>query len=340
MSTKEVPTTAPAVALPTIEEVAAQLAEGGVQLPEDAPAPAPLTPDTVAVSDDGTALPISAAEIASAVAPPDAVKVEEPKRDPLAAKFAALARREKENRLRAEDVASRAKALEDKEKELSAREARRSAASKRPLDLLKDHGFSYSDATQEVLGGYTPAEPDPVDTKLGERLSPIEKEMADAKKEIDELRQFRKDVESERVTRYLQEVQQGIRATAKAGDYELIQAVGDEAYILIQDVIAEYFKKNQKLLSYDEACSTVEAHYTSYAKKLADTKKMRALFPGVTPAAAAPEAKSPVKNGAKEKSTTLTQSHSTSVAKPLSGVDHLDKHAAIAELAKTLTFDR
>jgi hypothetical protein len=302
-------------ALPTLNEIVETLEEGAAGRAKEDP---PVVID-----------PVVDVKPAEPIAPP-----EKPK-DPLATKFAALARREKEARMRADEIEARSKVLEARERELSERDAARASA-KRPLDILKAHGLTYQDATQDVLGGYTPPEPDPVDTKLGERLTPFEQRLQQLETENTKLKELAAQVEQDRVQRYIQDVQKGIRETASSGDYELIQSIGDEAYTLVQDVIGEFFKKHKRLLSYAEACATVESHYQQkFVTPFAKTKKMQALLKAEMP----PPAATPARKEVREKPTTLTQSHSTSVAKPLSGVDHLPKHEALAELAKHLTFN-
>lgn len=252
----------------------------------------------------------------------------EKEKDKIGARFAALSRKEKEARQAREAVEAREKALADREKAIQEREDRIKAA-KRPMEVLKAHGFDYTDASMDAVGGFSPKEPDPVDTKLAERLSPLDEKLKQLDEANAELKKQLADIQAERQQRAVQEMKYNISQTVKDKGYEYISAAGEEGIQLAFDVIGDFFRKHQRVLTYDEACNIVEAHYEKFATKLTGTNKARAKF-----AAPAASTQPPSKPSAKGKPATLTQGHSTTtVAKP-TGVDHLSKADALEAIVK------
>lgn len=257
---------------------------------------------------------------------------EEPKKDFMAAKFAALSRREKQAREREQELERRQAEVEARLAAAAEREAKVGAA-KRPLDILKAHGFKYEDVTEDYLGVYKEPEKDPADVKLDERLSPVTKEMETLKTQLEEARNLLAEFQQERQQRAMQEVDSAIVSTAKENGHECMLAAGDEAVALVKEVITQFYHKNKKVLSYAEACDRVEAYYTDRASKFAETEKIRSKFASasVTPAKQKPASE------AKERPNTLTQAHSSgSRAKP--NVDEMPKSDALAFLTSQLRY--
>lgn len=331
--------------LPSIEEVAAELHKEAGTAPEvpvtaageAVTDPADQRPSDIATKSNGQGAP-SADAVAEAVSTKLEEKAEKPateKRDAQAARFAALARKEKEARQLREQVEAEKKALEAERAKLAEEKAAKESA-KRPLDILKAHGLTYQDAMNDALGGYTPPEPDPIETKLGEKLSPVEKQLKELADQNKALQDAMNQINAERQQRAMQEIRFNIKQTAADKGYEYINEVGDEAYTLVSDVIGDYWHKHKRVLTYDEACGIVDSYYDKLANKVLGTKKVQAKLAG---SASASKPASPVKD-AKGKPTTLTQGLSTtSVAKPNSGVDHLPKHEALEALKSMIVFE-
>ena len=331
--------------LPSLEDVAAELHKSAgtepepvtTSLGEPVTEPVDQTPGHIETKSNGQGAPT-----ADAVADAVGTKLEEKaadkpaeKRDAQAARFAALARKEKEARQLREQVEADRKALEAEKAKLAETQAAQTSA-KRPLDILKAHGLTYQDAMNDALGGYTPPEPDPFDTKLGEKLSPVEKQLKELADQNKALQESLNQINSERQQRAMQEIRFNIKQTATDKGYEYINEVGDEAYTLVSDVIGDYWHKNKRVLTYDEACGIVDSYYDKLANKVLGTKKVQAKLAG---SASAPKPATTVKD-AKGKPTTLTQGHSTtSVAKPNAGVDHLPKHEALEALKSLIVFE-
>lgn len=317
------------MALPSLEDVVAQIEE---QAPKT-PAPEESeTPPAVEGKVEKTPEP----EEDSETPPVDDPKPETVKKDPAAAKFAALARREREARQRQAEIERTRAEIEERSKKIEERERAISAA-RRPSEVLKAHGLSYADVTQDMLGNYKEPEKDPVDEKVSSRLTPLEEQNKALETKLAKLEATLAEVQSERAENARRSVVNEIIETAKENGHEILLQVGDEAYVLVQHLINDYFKTHKKVLTYKEACDKVEDYYASAVLRLADTPKMRKqLAPRF--ASETPAAKSVPKKEAAEKPNTLTQSLTQGVRAKTSSIDKLPRHEALNELAKQLKY--
>ncbi len=333
--------------LPTLEEVAAQFTKDfSPEVDAVVATEENVNPEKIVVADVQTdeekaaSLEDEATRIAKE-AQTETVKKpveKEPKRDPQAARFAALARRDRELRQRQTEADQRIAAAEARERAAQERETRLASAKKHPLDLLKEHGFTYQDATTAVLGNYTPKEPDAVDTKLDERLSPMAAEFAEMKTKLAERDAVLNELQRRAVESAQREVRQSIETAAVESGCEFIAKIGDEAYVLVQDVISEHYKKYKRILNYSEACGRVEKYYEDRFEKLASAPKVQSrLAPTTEKNPKAPLSKTPVST-AKEPPQTLTQSLSSGSNRAKIDVDKLNKQDALAYLTTQLRF--
>jgi uncharacterized protein (DUF3084 family) len=275
-------------------------------------------------------------EVAEVVETPAASAPKEvPKKDPQSSRFAALARREKAFREEQQKIAQKQAEIAAREKAIQDREARLQAAKKRPLDLLKEHGFQYNDALQDFMGGYKPAEEDPVDQKL----RPLKEKWDQFEPNLEALKQEIQGLKTELTVKQQQEsynqAMAEIRSVASDVEkYELINAMGDDAIDLIRDTVVEFFNQHQKMLDYDEAAQIVEKYYEEeYLGRLAKTKKLQSRFPK------AETSKPAATKDARAVKPTLTQDLQTS-AKATVNIDDMSKQDAIAYLAKKLQFNQ
>lgn len=255
-------------------------------------------------------------------------------KDKASSRFAALARKEK-------DVRSKLAAAEERERQLVEREARIQAEERRfeearkkrrPMDALKELGYTYQDVTQDVLGGYEEPKLDPVDEKLNpvkEQVTKAAKENEDLRKELQALRDER---EQEKRQREYDRGMNAIRDTVKdAEKFELVNTMGEEAVEMIRDTVVEYWKTHKEELSLEEAAEMVEKFYEEqYLAKLTKTKKLQSRVPQ---AASTPSAPKEVREPAPSLSNSLT----TAAKQPVD-VDSMSKSEAIAYLSKQLKF--
>jgi hypothetical protein len=332
------------VTLPSIEEVAAKFQGGGAPA---APAAAPaVDPGAAPVTAEPAvdAAPAAAATAEPAVdpaTPAEAAPAEAPKeekRDPSAARFAALARRDREIRQRESEVQNRLKDAETRAAALAEKEALLAKKPASPIELLKQHGYSLEDANLAAFGQTKEKEKDPLDLKLEERITPIQSQLEKANETIEKLTQTLEALQSERTEIAKREVRRDIMSTVDRENLEMIKAVGEEAVVMVENVIANYFKQHQRVLSYSEACGIVEQYYFDAVSKLAETPKVKSRFaPPTTPSPAPSKPKTTTTEKAKERPTTLTQAHSAA-PRATSNVDSMSRNDAIEYLAKKLQY--
>jgi hypothetical protein len=284
------------------------------------------TPDSAAQHSQVTAEPVVAAPVPEAPKP-------EPKKDPASSRFAALARREKSFRDEQAKVSQRQQEFDAREKALQDREARLQSAKRRPLDLLKEHGFQYNDALQDFMGGYKEPELDPVDAKLKplkDKWDKFEPNLEALKSEIQGLKsELTMKAQQENYNQAMSEIRS---VAADVEKYELINVIGDDAIDLIRDTVVEYFSRHQKMLDYAEAAEIVEKHYEDeYLNRFVTTKKLKSRLPQ-------PEtSKQPAPKEVKAPKQTLTQGLQTAPQATVN-IDDMSKQDAIAYLAKKLQY--
>lgn len=255
-------------------------------------------------------------------------------KDKTSSRFAALARREKEIRAKLAAAEERERVLAERESRLQEDERRKEEARKkrRPLEALKELGYTYQDVTQDVLGGYEEPKLDPVDEKLNpvkELVDKTSKENEELRKQLEQLRQER---EQEKNQRNYETAMNSIRDTIKDTEkYELINAMGEEAVEMIRDTVVEYWKTHKEELSLAEAADMVEKYLDDrYVSKLTKTKKLQSRVPQAASTQTAPKE-------VKEPKPTLSNSLTTAAKQPVD-LDSMSKSEALAYLAKKLTY--
>lgn len=333
--------------LPTIEEIAAQIKNK--KPVDEKPAGQPKEPgdtDTTEVDPEAGVKPLDhmgpgAEEVPDVTDPVEAaaegvvekpIPVEKPK-DPQAAKFAALARREKAARDQHAEIERRRAEIEAKAKEIEEHEARVRSA-KRPSDVLKAHGLTYQQVTEDILGIAKEPEKDPVDAKLDERFTPVSSELETLKKEMAEIKQYAAQLEQERVATIQRQIDDQIVDAAKQNNCEYLLAAGDEGVQVTRAYIQEYYKSTKKILSYAEACDKIEEYYTTRLDKFYGTEKAKTKF---APTPAVPSTQKPQVSQAKERPSTLTNSLNQG-PRATADIDKLPKHEALALLTPRLKY--
>jgi len=260
---------------------------------------------------------------------PESREKVEKKPDPMASKFGALARKEKELRAKEEASARRIAEMEQREKMLAEKEERLQSAKSNPLSILKAHGFSYQDATEAVLGNYKEPELDPIDAKIkpyAEKFTASESKLAKLEAELEALRTERAN---EQHNASMNQIVKEIKTALDDDKFEITRTMGNEGIDFVRDIVVEYYKTHERLLDYTEACQIAEDYYEKeYLSKLLDTKKVKARLPS-----SAPQAKP-----AKQAKPTLTNDLATGSGATMD-LDSMSKDEAIAYLAKKLQFN-
>lgn len=261
---------------------------------------------------------------------------EAPKKDPAAARFGALAKKERELRNQMSSFDAKMKEFEARENAIKERELRFQSA-RRPTERLKELGYTYADITQDLLGNYKEPELDPMDEKLKpfkDSWDKFEGQSAELAKEVQQLKnQIALKEQKEVYSQVLGEIKSVL---ADQDKYELTNTMGQEGLDLIQEVVLEYYNENEILLDYSAACDIVEKYYEDQImSKVASTKKMKSRFATqsepVKPSKPSPATKEP------SVPKTLTQAHSTG-SKATPNVDEMSKEDAIAYLSKKILY--
>lgn len=176
----------------------------------------------------------------------------------FAAKFAALARKEKLIREREAQL----KALEQK---VNSWEAAKATAKQNPMAILSEAGLSTDDLAEYLISNGKPKEKTP----------------------SDEIRELREMIERERQERAAQEAEareQSIKGMIKdlatsSDDYELVAAQGDDGIDLVFQVMAEYYNTHKQNLSLKQALSMTETWLDKQAEeRILKAKKIRSRF--------------------------------------------------------------
>jgi hypothetical protein len=321
--------------LPTIDEIVANVQAAQAKPAETAPAAEPASVAAVApaetVPTESAAEPVATETPAPAAAAPAPSKEEE-----LASRrFAALSRKERELRQKEQEAQARVTAAEARAKELEEREKRFQDLKKSPLKVLKDLGISYADLTQDAIGAYKEPEVDPTEKRFQDLQSKID----EAARVKEELAQYKAANEQREVEAALRDVMDTIKETASDEKYEYIQTLGDEAYSLVKDVMAEYYQQHQKLLDYSEACDIVEKYYEEgVVAKLTSTKKVKSRFTASAPAKVEAPKATPTPKEVSGRPTTLTNAAASAASKAKPDIDKMSKQEALSLLANQLRF--
>lgn len=219
--------------------------------------------------------PAAAPEAAPSVPTETAEVKESPAEPKTAARFAALAKKERELR-------EMERSLKDKESSLSPAqdaakrfEESKSKAKQNPLAFLQEAGLSWSGINEFIIGGGK--EPEPVNP-VDEKLTTYEKKIQELQSKLDS---FLDNQVQEKYTKAEQTFMNDLTNEAKS--YELIQAYGDLGISTVRDVMEQYYTEHKKVLPYSKACQLVENHFEEQASKLALTSKMKGKFSPVAP---------------------------------------------------------
>jgi hypothetical protein len=240
-------------------------------------------PDEIVASDASAAAVPAAAPVAAvdgAVAPP-AEAVEAPKETPKqtadAARFAALAKREKA--LQASRVELKAKeseyaALQEKVKSV---DAARAAVSSNPLEALKLLGVTdiralYESLTQQILNDGKPTA-DHATRALREEMDAFKREHGEAQKKAAEAEKAAiLEQETAILDRFRSDTVDFVKS--KPDDYEMIGL--HDAYQDVVLLIERQFAATQRVMSAKEAADLVESELMARAEKVAASKKIAA----------------------------------------------------------------
>jgi cell division septation protein DedD len=251
----------------------------------------------------------------------------------VSAKFAALARKEKQALVKLEAAKTREQALIAREQALQAREAKlqefENIKSTNPLRALEMTGVSYQDLTQTVLnnGELTPEM----------QINNLRKEVETFKEQQERLAKEQAEAAAKRASQDEQEILATFKSEidtfikGQGSKFELIQSFNQTG--LVYDTIDAQFQRTGRILSISEASEMVEKYLESEIEKALEIPKFRAK---ATPPPPPVEARKPVTSpwGPKPVTRTLTNSatNAATSSKPASLTDRERLERARARL--------
>jgi hypothetical protein len=273
---------------------------------------------------------------------------EEPKKeaDPkMAAKFAALTKRERELRLREKAIAEKEKAAAPKADEPKKVEEvpLKLRMKKDPFQTLKEEfGLDLETLTQIAKNeGKLTSEmqlriaQEELDNKYADKLAALEKRLAE--KEESEKSERQQAAEAQAFNEFKGSIDQHIKADVAT--YELL-SLEDDAAQIVYDVIAGHYEATKgqadpeqpdvgRILSIKEAADQVENHLLENAKRYTSLSKIKGLL--------APEPAKVAAPATKEASKTLSNEH-TGEAPPATNKRVQTREEELAEAMKLIKF--
>lgn len=249
-----------------------------------------------------------------------------PEDDKFAAKFAALARRDKAAKQREAQLAAKEAALEKRMAELEARMAPKPEAQaeeedfetrlmRNPFKALEEKGLSYEELTKSALeGGKLPEH---IKEKLlmqemekkfkgsfGKQIEELEKKLA-AKEEQEkkQLEEQSAKAQEQQIAQFKSSIKAAIEAQKET--FELLADEGEDGIETVYAVIAQDAQAKadaakeegeewdgSDMMTIEEAAQKVEEHFLNLAKKKVNLNKVKGLLqPPTPPAQAKTEAK-------------------------------------------------
>lgn len=197
----------------------------------------------------------------------------------LAARFAALSRKEKAIRQREKEIEARMAEIEAKLAESQPKPEPEISWDKKfirnPLEALEERGYSYDDLTQIALneGKLTPelqmkVLQDEIESKYSSKIQELE----------EKLETFQKTEAQKQEERQISDFKNKLNSEIDASEeYDLIKAKGE--YDLVFDVIAEHYNNTGEILDTHEAAKQVESYlYDQHKSVFEKSKKLKGLF--------------------------------------------------------------
>lgn len=281
-------------------------------------APAPAAPDAPAAEGEAPAPDASGGEAGGEAGEQAAAPGEAPKKpDPMAAKFASLAKSEAKLRADRDALKKEREEVDTYKKERAAFEALKS---RNPLAAMKKLGLTYQQLTDLALSGVSEDDegeepkPEPLHpevAKMQERIATLERE-----KQEGIIANFRHQLDA--------------HARANAEKYEYVAAYGQDGL----DTVFAYIENNVnketgEVPSFDDALAAVESAFERAAEPLLKVKKLQGKIAPVQPKPAVTEQPESRQGAPKSSPRTLTNAAAANAPKrPLSKAERLEAAAA------------
>jgi hypothetical protein len=287
------------------------------------------TPSAAVLAEASGAQPVVADGQPVAQAPEQApVK---PQDDKFAAKFAALARKEKELRDSQGKFLSERQRLEQERAEMEAWKTEQKTAKDallneikgNPLKWLQENaGYDFEALTQMQLNEQNPT-PEMLIKRTREELE------SGYKRELEELKNAMREKEEQKEKAQFEQTVSGFKEQissfidSNADAYELIKM--NDAQELVFEVIQEFYESSGKVLSIEEAAKHTEEHLESEARKVFEAKKFKQT--------------SQKQSEESPKQTAPTLSNTLAAEVPVTGKKKLSREESLAQAAKMIRWN-
>lgn len=202
------------------------------------------------------------------------------KPDDMAARFAALAKKERIGRLTQHNLKTKEQALAERERQIAEREKIWEEEWKtKPLEALKRRNVTYQDITNAALndGKFDPA----TEVKsVKEEIERLRQEAADRdKKQLEERQTQAQAAEQQAIEGFKANISNHIETNKEK--FELTHLY--EASDLVFQTVEEHFERTKqegkpKILSVEEACTLVESYLESELERTAQSKKFQSKY--------------------------------------------------------------
>jgi hypothetical protein len=201
---------------------------------------------------------------------PTVQRKEEERQPSFAKQFSALSRRERE-------IRQREQAIAEKEKSLQSGSDKYSEYTRKlkldPVKALEEAGVSMDYITNAILSGGVPAE-----VKISTEVEDLKAQLAamQAKLEGKNEPEIEASPEEQAVAEFIQGLENHVEANAEKykliKKHDALQVVFDLIDVAYEQSAQEAIKqgKTPTVMSYEEACDLVEAHFRDEARKLAE----------------------------------------------------------------------
>lgn len=190
------------------------------------------------------------------------------------AKFSELVKKERMIFHRNQQVASKAKEVEAKEKAVSDREAKLAAAQSNPVEALKLLGWTYDQITQYIVNNQqTP--PDKHVADIRNELSDFKKQAAEEKRLAAEAAQAQAQAQTQEVIENFKQNLNEYIDTNK-DKYELVSL--HEAQAVVYETIEQHYEKTKKVMTMEEASDLVEKYLEDQIDRSTKTKKLASKY--------------------------------------------------------------
>lgn len=203
-----------------------------------------------------------------------------------------------------------------------------------PMEALRAQGYTYEEATEQILGGWEPPKVDPVDEKVGA----VQSELAKTQELVQQLTaklQEREQADLQaRALQAKEAVLGDIREISSESEFEYLNSVGDAAYEAVNNLMLEYYNTYKTALDIKDACAIIDEQYAQMFGGLFKSEKLLKAQ-GLSKAAVENEQKQEAAKPAARK--TLTNKRTAS-APARNQVDSMSNLEAQDEVAKMLVF--